>query len=103
MYDTLLPGGNFHRWAGTNYNRRAPAQSLQYVKAFNGTIIQIPDDKTIGTYGLMNEGVRKYSWVARANPIWPEIQVSEIPNWPNILNLKFILLASHLPGVLTMW
>ena len=32
-------------------------KALQYVKAFNGTIIQIPDDKTIGTYGLMNEGI----------------------------------------------
>lgn len=32
-------------------------KALQYVKAFDGTIIQIPDDKTIGTYGLMNEGL----------------------------------------------
>ena len=33
-------------------------KALQYVKAFNGTIIQIPDDKTIGTYGLINEGTK---------------------------------------------
>ena len=32
-------------------------KALQYVKAFEGTIIQIPDDKTIGTNGLMNEGI----------------------------------------------
>ncbi|HVM87999.1 MAG TPA: dihydroorotase [Puia sp.] len=32
-------------------------KALQYVKAFNGTIIQIPDDKTIGTNGLINEGI----------------------------------------------
>lgn len=32
-------------------------KALQYVKAFDGTIIQIPDDKSIGTYGLMNEGL----------------------------------------------
>ncbi len=32
-------------------------KALQYVKAFDGTIIQIPDDKTIGTYGLINEGI----------------------------------------------
>jgi dihydroorotase len=32
-------------------------KALQYVKAFNGTIVQIPDDKTIGTFGLMNEGI----------------------------------------------
>ncbi|MBX3254035.1 MAG: dihydroorotase [Chitinophagaceae bacterium] len=32
-------------------------KALQYVKAFNGTVIQMPDDKTIGTHGLMNEGI----------------------------------------------
>jgi dihydroorotase len=32
-------------------------KALQYVKAFEGTIIQLPDDKTIGTNGLMNEGI----------------------------------------------
>ncbi len=32
-------------------------KALQYVKAFNGIIIQIPDDKTIGSGGLMNEGI----------------------------------------------
>jgi dihydroorotase len=32
-------------------------KALQYVKVFNGVVIQIPDDTTVGTYGLMNEGV----------------------------------------------
>lgn len=32
-------------------------KALQYVKAFKGIIIQIPDDNTIGTHGLMNEGI----------------------------------------------
>lgn len=32
-------------------------KALQYVKAFNGTIIQLPDDKTINPHGLMNEGI----------------------------------------------
>jgi dihydroorotase len=32
-------------------------KALQYVKAFNGILLQIPDDKTIGTYGLINEGI----------------------------------------------
>jgi dihydroorotase len=32
-------------------------KGLQYVKAFGGTIIQIPDDKTIGAGGLMHEGI----------------------------------------------
>ena len=32
-------------------------KALQYVKTFDGVIIQIPDDKTIGTNGLMHEGI----------------------------------------------
>ncbi|HYM93655.1 MAG TPA: dihydroorotase [Chitinophagaceae bacterium] len=32
-------------------------KALQYVKAFNGTLIQIPDDKSINPHGLMNEGI----------------------------------------------
>jgi dihydroorotase len=32
-------------------------KALQYVKAFNGVIIQIPDDKTVGANGLMHEGL----------------------------------------------
>ena len=32
-------------------------KALQYVKTFNGVIIQVPDDTTIAPHGLMNEGV----------------------------------------------
>lgn len=32
-------------------------KALQYVKTFDGTIIQVPDDKTIAANGLMNEGI----------------------------------------------
>lgn len=32
-------------------------KALQYVKAFDGVIIQIPDDKSIGSNGLMHEGI----------------------------------------------
>lgn len=32
-------------------------KALQYIKAFNGVIIQIPDDQTIGTSGLVHEGI----------------------------------------------
>jgi dihydroorotase len=32
-------------------------KALQYVKAFDGIIIQLPDDKTINPQGLMNEGL----------------------------------------------
>ena len=32
-------------------------KTLQYIKAFDGTFIQLPIDKSIGTYGLINEGI----------------------------------------------
>lgn len=32
-------------------------KALQYVKAFDGVLIQVPIDKSIGASGLMNEGV----------------------------------------------
>jgi len=32
-------------------------KALQYVKAFDGVIIQIPDDKSVGPNGLMHEGI----------------------------------------------
>jgi dihydroorotase len=32
-------------------------KALEYILAIDGTIIQLPDDKSIGTHGLMNEGV----------------------------------------------
>ena len=31
-------------------------KALEYIVAIDATIIQLPDDKNIGTYGLMNEG-----------------------------------------------
>jgi len=32
-------------------------KALQYVKAFDGVIVQMPIDKSIGAFGLMNEGI----------------------------------------------
>jgi dihydroorotase len=32
-------------------------KALQYVKSFEGIVIQVPDDKSIGANGLMNEGI----------------------------------------------
>ncbi|MGZ8522899.1 MAG: dihydroorotase [Chitinophagaceae bacterium] len=32
-------------------------KALQYVKTFEGVLIQIPDDKSINAHGLMNEGI----------------------------------------------
>ncbi|HUX84001.1 MAG TPA: dihydroorotase [Chitinophagaceae bacterium] len=32
-------------------------KALQYVKAFDGVIIQVPEDRSVSRYGLMNEGI----------------------------------------------
>ncbi len=32
-------------------------KALQYVKAFDGVIIQVPEDRSVSRHGLMNEGV----------------------------------------------
>ena len=32
-------------------------KALQYVKSFDGTVVQIPEDKSIGASGLINEGI----------------------------------------------
>ncbi len=32
-------------------------KALQYVKAFDGVLLQVPVDKSIGQFGLMNEGI----------------------------------------------
>ncbi|HEX4849201.1 MAG TPA: dihydroorotase, partial [Puia sp.] len=32
-------------------------KALQYVKSFHGVVMQIPDDKSIGANGLINEGI----------------------------------------------
>jgi dihydroorotase len=52
-------------------------KALQYIKAFNGIILQIPDDKTIGTYGLMNEGIISTQLGLPGKPVLAEeIQVA---------------------------
>jgi len=58
MYDMQLSGAIAFS-DGTN-----PVQSsgilvkaLQYVKAFDGVVIQLPDDKTVNPQGVVNEGI----------------------------------------------
>jgi dihydroorotase len=58
MYD-MHQSGAVAFGDGTNSIQSAGIllKALQYVKSFDGTVIQIPDDKSIGTNGLMNEGI----------------------------------------------
>jgi dihydroorotase len=47
-------------------------KALQYIKAFNGTIIQVPDDKSINPHGLMNEGIVSTQLGLPGKPIMAE-------------------------------
>jgi dihydroorotase len=47
-------------------------KALQYVKTFEGVIIQIPDDKSIGTHGLMHEGIVSTRLGLAGKPIMAE-------------------------------
>jgi len=58
MYDMRQSGAlAFSDGIKTVQNSGLVLKALQYVKSFEGTIIQIPDDTGIGTNGLMNEGI----------------------------------------------
>jgi dihydroorotase len=58
MYD-MYAGGAIAFTDGWNPVQSAGLmiKALQYVKVFNGVIIQLPDDKSIAPHGLMNEGI----------------------------------------------
>jgi dihydroorotase len=58
MYDMRLSGAvAFSDGISPIQNSGLVLKALQYVKSFDGTVIQLPDDKGIGTNGLMNEGI----------------------------------------------
>ncbi len=58
MYDMRQSGAiAFGDGINSIQNSGLVLKALQYVKTFNGTVIQVPDDTSIGTGGLMNEGV----------------------------------------------
>jgi dihydroorotase len=58
MYDMRLSGAAAFS-DGTHCLQSAGIllKALQYVKAFDGVVIQLPDDKSICPQGLMNEGI----------------------------------------------
>ncbi|MBK5269624.1 MAG: dihydroorotase, partial [Bacteroidia bacterium] len=58
MYDMQSSGAiSFSDGINSIQSAGLLVKALQYVKAFGGTIIQLPDDKTINPFGLMNEGI----------------------------------------------
>ncbi|MEO7306582.1 MAG: dihydroorotase [Ferruginibacter sp.] len=58
MYDMRQSGAlAFSDGINSIQNSGLILKALQYVKSFDGTVIQVPDDTSIGTNGLMNEGI----------------------------------------------
>ena len=58
MYDMRQSGAvAFSDGINSIQNSGLLLKALQYVKAFGGTVMQVPDDNNIGTGGLMNEGI----------------------------------------------
>lgn len=47
-------------------------KALQYVKAFDGVVIQLPDDTSIAAHGLMHEGVMSTRLGLQAKPMMAE-------------------------------
>jgi dihydroorotase len=58
MYDMKASGAiAFSDGLNTVQSAGLLIKALQYVKAIDGIIIQVPDDKSIAPHGLMNEGI----------------------------------------------
>jgi dihydroorotase len=58
MYDMQISGAiAFSDGINSVQSSGLLLKALQYVKAFDGIIIQLPDDKSINSHGLMNEGI----------------------------------------------
>jgi dihydroorotase len=70
-------------------------KALQYVKAFNGTIIQLPDDKTIGQNGLMHEGIKSTQLGLPGKPMIAE----EIAVARDLRLLQYTESKLHLTGI----
>ena len=72
-------------------------KALEYIKAVDGTIIQLPDDKTIATNGLMNEGIMSIQLGLPGKPgIAEEILIAR-----DIELLKYTNSKIHFTGVST--
>ncbi len=58
MYDMQISGAiAFSDGTDSVQSSGLLVKALQYVKAFDGTVIQLPDDKSINPHGMMNEGI----------------------------------------------
>lgn len=98
MYDMKLSGAvAFSDGKNSLQSAGILVKALQYVKSFDGVLIQVPDDKTISPNGLMNEGITSTQMGLAGRPeIAEEIAVAG--------NIKLAAYAGsnlHLTGIST--
>jgi dihydroorotase len=72
-------------------------KALQYVKSFNGVIIQLPQDKSINASGLMNEGIISTRMGLQGVPAIAE----ELIIARDIELLRYTNSALHITGITT--
>lgn len=70
-------------------------KALQYVKPFNGVVLQIPDDTSIAPHGLMNEGIVSTQLGLPGKPIMAE----EIMVARDIKLARYTNSALHFTGI----
>jgi dihydroorotase len=70
-------------------------KALQYVKAFDGTIIQLPDDTSISHKGLMHEGIKSTQLGLPGKPMIAE----EIAVARDLRLLQYTESKLHLTGI----
>ena len=72
-------------------------KAMEYLLATDGILIQVPDDKSIGTYGLMNEGVASTRFGLQGKPALAE----ELILSRDIELARYTGAAIHFTGVST--
>ncbi|MFZ9719107.1 MAG: dihydroorotase, partial [Chitinophagaceae bacterium] len=98
MYDMQLEGAKAFTdgWSSVQ-SAGLLLKALQYVKAFGGTIVQVPDDRSIGTYGLMNEGIVSTKMGLPGKPMLAEIVSIE----KDIRLAAYANASLHITGITT--
>jgi dihydroorotase len=73
MYDMQSSGaGAFSDGLNPVQSAGMLVKALQYIKAFDGVLIQVPEDKTIAPHGLVNEGIISTQLGLPGKPIMAE-------------------------------
>ncbi len=72
-------------------------KALQYINAFNGTIIQVPIDKSIGSFGLMTEGIISTQLGLPGSPALSEVLIIK----RDLDLLRYTESKLHITGVST--